>query len=200
MLEGDIKKEQDPMNLLNFIKEHAAVLITSILSAIAGIIIASNTSFFQAKTDFSNSVMLEVMQQRIKTYPEVYKVTLELSKYRPEPLTVEEGNALGHKINTWLYGRGGLFANCLTRQVVGEIRKKLIRARTKEDLDAARKLRSKLIHALRADIGLMGDLGSNSQDQLFRNAINEQIERIKTGSVDSCTSSSKEAAKWLTGK
>ena len=125
------------MHLFRFLKDNAIVIVTSLMSAITGILIASNTTMFQAETNFSNEVMLQIMNKRIETYPDVYRITLELSSYRPEKLTLADGVALGHQINTWLYGNGGLFANCLTREIVSDIRSKLIKAKTENELNEA---------------------------------------------------------------
>lgn len=175
------------MGLFKFIRGHFAMIMTSILSAITGIIIASNTSFFEAKTSFTNEMMLQIMSRRIDTYPEVYKVTLDLSSYRTPPLSVKEANAIGHRMNAWLYGEGGLFANCMTRAVVGDIRTKLIEANNAEEVSLARGLRGSLIQALRADIGLLGDLGSKNKLRNNRSIVEEQIERINKGYASTCS-------------
>jgi hypothetical protein len=155
----------------------------SLVTALGATLATIEMSKMNVRATYINSVGLKVFDERIRTYPELFSMIVELSVHRPTPLTMEDGVPLGHRINEWLYGDGGLYASAGTRRAVADLRSALIGWDATDDQASIRKARVAreiVIYQLRADLSLEGDLQIDPEMQP-RTEIQEHLDALDRG-------------------
>ena len=167
-------------------------VLTAIISAGIALLTAGATAYFargQSKRDerrllyemqrergnwlkeIKSQYSLDLLTERLKTYPEAMKIIGELSVRAAEPMTPAKAHRIAGHLNAWIYSAGGLCATKETRGALLGLREACFRWESGSHPPELYAFRDISILMLRRDLDLKG-LESYSFDNL-RSALDE---------------------------
>jgi hypothetical protein len=141
-------------------------VVAAIISAVVALItvlISFGVAWWQLSrerlkwvADLKASYHSELYKTRLTAYPEILKVIGDLSTRAVEPLSAEKAEEVARKINTWLYGAGGLCASKQTRGALLGLREVCLSWRARNDWGNLYGFRNPAIEMLRRDLDIKG--------------------------------------------
>jgi hypothetical protein len=97
-------------------------IVTALISGLVALLVGGGSALLTIRrererwlTDLKAAWSLELYKSRLATYPEAQAALAPLSNASAEPVTPQIAQAVGQKLNQWLYSAGGLCADPTTR-------------------------------------------------------------------------------------
>ena len=132
----------------------------------------------QWRETLGRDLMLKLVDARLEEYSKAWALLEGVAQHHSETLTPESAKSISVQVKEWRYSRGGLLAEETTREAALAFQQALWRYDgSRPAYRLIRQARSLLRDALRADMGLSGDIYQRTEERF--QTVHQELIRVK---------------------